>query len=467
MTFIKESFMLQSKTAQSLYDNYAKDAPIIDFHNHLSPKEIAENYTPATITEMWLGGDHYKWRLMRANGVDEKYITGDASDYEKFEKWAETLPYTMRNPIYHWSHLELRRYFNEDRLLTPETCRSIYDNCNAQIAAGGFGAMDLLKKMKVEVVCTTDDPTDTLEYHKMANESQKDVKVLPTWRPDKVLAIENNGYNEYVNKLEGVIGSSITSFSALVDALKVRQQHFIANGCVVSDHGLDTFYAEQFTEEEADIIFKLVRSGKSVSADKVAVYKSAMLYRLAVMNSEAGWVQQFHVGPLRNNSLRIFEEKGADMGCDSINDKPIAEAMGRFFGLLDYDGKLAKTILYNLNPKDSEVMASMCYNFNDGSSAGKMQYGAAWWFLDQYDGMRKQLEVISSFGLLSRFVGMLTDSRSFLSFTRHEYFRRILCSILGSDIEKSLLPASQERFIGEMVRNISYENAKNYFFNKK
>ncbi|MFI3262804.1 MAG: glucuronate isomerase [Rikenellaceae bacterium] len=464
MGFINDNFMLQSEAAQRLYDNYAKNAPIIDFHNHLSPQMIAENYAPKTITEMWLGGDHYKWRLLRANGVDEKYITGDGDDYAKFEKWAETLPYTMRNPIYHWSHLELKRYFNEDRLLTPETCREIYDNCNAQIAAGGFGAMDMLKKMKVEVVCTTDDPIDSLEYHKKANEAQSDVKVLPTWRPDKVVAIDNSGYNDYINLLSEAAGMPIDSFGGLVAALRVRQQHFIENGCVVSDHGLDTFYAEPFTDSQADEIFKSIRCGKSVCAGKIAVYKSAILYHLAVMNSEAGWAQQFHIGPLRNNSLRLFEKLGPDVGCDSIDDKPIAMPMSRFLGRLDAEDKLAKTILYNLNPKDSEVMAAMCYNFNTGETVGKMQYGAAWWFLDQFDGMTKQIEVISSFGLLSRFIGMLTDSRSFLSFTRHEYFRRILCNILGADIEAGKLPASEEEFIGKMVAAISYDNSKKYFF---
>ena len=464
MSFITNDFMLQSPTAKHLFHNFASNAPIIDYHNHLSAQQIAENYVPRSITEVWLGGDHYKWRLMRANGVEERYITGDADDYEKFEKWAETLPYTMRNPIYHWSHLELKRYFDEDRLLTPQTAREIYDSCNVKIAAGGFGAMDLLLKMKVEVVCTTDDPIDSLEFHAKANALQDALKVLPSWRPDRVVAIEKADFRQYINKLGEVAGVEITSFAQLLEALEIRQQHFIANGCRVSDHGLDTFYAEPFTEHEAQVVFNAAMRGESLSEKGIKIYKSAILHHLAVMNHRAGWVQQFHIGPLRNNSTKLFESIGADVGCDSIADKPIAEAMGRFLDELEQKEALTKTILYNLNPKDGEVMASMCYNFNSNGGVAKMQYGAAWWFLDQKDGMTKQIETLSSFGLLSRFVGMLTDSRSFLSFTRHEYFRRILCNILGDDIERGALPSSEIEFIGKMVQNICYNNAKQYFF---
>ncbi|MFI3306598.1 MAG: glucuronate isomerase [Rikenellaceae bacterium] len=464
MSFITDNFMLQNPTAERLYHDFAKGAPIIDFHNHLSPKMIAENYAPKTITEMWLGGDHYKWRLMRANGVEERYITGDADDYEKFEKWAETLQYAMRNPIYHWSHLELKRYFDEDRLLTPQTARSIYERCNTMIAEGGFGAMDLLLKMNVEVVCTTDDPIDSLEYHSIANAKQNKIKVLPTWRPDRVVAIEKGDYNSYIDSLAQVAGVEITSFATLMEALKIRQKHFVQYGCVVSDHGLDRFYAEPFDETSVERIFSAARSGVSLSAAEVEIYKSSVLYHLAVMNNEAEWVQQFHIGPLRNNSTKLFESIGADVGCDSIDDKPIAVAMGRYLDSLEKQGALTKTILYNLNPKDSEVMAAMCYNFNSDGGIAKMQYGAAWWFLDQRDGMTKQIEAISSFGLLSRFIGMLTDSRSFLSFTRHEYFRRILCNIIGSDIENGLLPRCELEFIGKMVNDICYGNSKRYFF---
>ncbi len=464
MSFIADNFMLHNATAERLYREFAKDAPIIDFHNHLSPKQIAENYAPRTITEMWLGGDHYKWRLLRANGVEEQFVTGECDDYEKFEKWAQTLPYTMRNPIYHWSHLELKRYFDEDRLLTPATCRDIYDRCNAKIAEGGFGAMDLLIKMNVEVVCTTDDPIDSLEYHALANSKQDKLKVLPSWRPDRVVAIDKVDFNQYIDQLAEVSGVQITSFVALLEALKIRQQHFIDNGCVVSDNGLDTFYAEPFTAEDAEAIFCSARRGDAISKDEIKIYKSAILYHLGVMNNDAGWVQQFHVGPLRNNSSKLFNKVGADVGCDSMDDKPVAEAMGRYLNCLESEGALAKTIIYNLNPKDSEVIATMCYNFNSDGGVAKMQYGAAWWFLDQKDGIGKQIEIISSHGLLSRFVGMLTDSRSFLSFTRHEYFRRILCNILGAEIESGELPSSEYDFIGKIVRDISYNNARRYFF---
>lgn len=463
MEFIHDNFMLESTTAQRLYNTYAQDMAIIDFHNHLSPQMIAENYTPKTITEMWLGGDHYKWRLMRGCGVDEKYITGDGDDYSKFEKWAMTLQCSMRNPIYHWSHLELKRYFGEDRLLTPQTCREIYDRCNSMIAEGGYGARDLLLKMKVEVACTTDDPIDSLEYHAEINSKDYGIKVLPSWRPDRVVAIEKGDFCDYIAKLAEVSEIAIDSFPSLLDALSKRHDFFVQNGCVGSDNGLDTFYAEDFCADEVDTILKKALCGTALTAQEIKVYKSAVLYHLALLNSRAGIVQQFHIGPLRNNSQRLFEKLGADIGCDSIDDKPIAEAMGKFLSRLDYEGALAKTILYNLNPKDSEVMATMCYNFNDGSVEGKMQYGAAWWFLDQKDGMTKQIEVISSLGLLSKFVGMLTDSRSFLSFTRHEYFRRILCNILGSDIEKGLLPHSETPFIGQMISDICYHNAKNFF----
>lgn len=464
MAFIEENFMLHSDVAQRLYDDYGRHMPIIDYHNHLSPKLIAENYTPRSITEMWLGGDHYKWRLMRANGVDERFITGDADDYEKFEKWAETLQYTMRNPIYHWSQLELKRYFDEDRLLTPDTCRDIYDRCNAMIAGGGYGAMDMLRRMKVEVVCTTDDPIDTLEYHIQANEQNCGVRVLPTWRPDKVVAIEKPEFREYISKLSEVSALKIDSFEALLEALTIRQKHFVECGCVISDHGLDRFYAADFTPEQANSVFVAALSGEPISQADIEVYKSAMLHNLALMNSRAGWAQQFHVGPLRNASTRLFAKLGPDVGFDSIDDKPIAEDMRRFFDRLDMVDSLTKTVLYNLNPKDGEVMAAMCYNFNDGKIVGKMQYGSAWWFLDQFDGMKKQIEIISSFGLLSRFIGMLTDSRSFLSFTRHEYFRRILCDMLGDDIVQGRIPASEEQFVGQMVSDICYNNVKRYLF---
>lgn len=455
--------MLDTSFAQELYHSYAKDMPIIDFHNHLSAKMIAENSSMNSITEMWLGGDHYKWRALRANGVTENFITGDANDYEKFKKWAETIPYTMRNPLYHWTHLELKRYFNINSLLSPSTCRDIYEECNNQINSGKFGARDLLDKMSVEVVCTTDDPCDSLEYHIKAN-AISGLKTLPTWRPDRVVAIDNlKTFNEYIDLLTQTSNIEITTFADLLKALEVRQQHFINVGCVASDHGVDTFYAEDYSTNEIESIFSKARSMSELTESDIKKYKSAILYSLALMNKRAGWVQQFHIGPLRNNCSRLFSQLGADIGCDSMNDKPIAEAMGRFFDSLDRDNMLTKTIVYNLNPKDTEVIMSMCYNFNDGREAGKMQYGSAWWFLDQKDGMTKQIEALSSMGLLSRFVGMLTDSRSFLSFTRHEYFRRLLCNIIGDDLNKGLLPVTEINHIGKMVSDICYNNAKQYF----
>lgn len=454
--FIHDNFMLSNDFAVALYNDFAKDCPIIDFHNHLDASAIAQNRQPRSITELWLGGDHYKWRALRANGVPEKYITGDASDWEKFEKWAQTLPHTMRNPLYHWTQLELKRYFGINEILTPCNARKIYDECNRQIAEGGFGAADLLKKMNVEVVCTTDDPVDSLEFHGTHN----GIKVLPSWRPDKVLAVENHiTFNAYIDRL----GSHVDSLGELFKELRNRQKHFISKGCRVSDHGLDTFYGDDFTDEKANEIFKKIRRGEDLSDVEIRLYKSAVLHELCVMNNEAGWVQQFHVGPLRNNCSRLFDTIGPDVGCDSLGDLPIAQSMAKVIDKLDKKNQLAKTIVYNLNPKDSEVIAAMIYNFNDGSCAGKLQYGAAWWFLDQADGIKKQIETLSSFGLLSHFVGMLTDSRSFLSFTRHEYFRRILCNILGKDIKKGLLPESEYAFIGDMVHRICYDNSKQYF----
>lgn len=448
--------MLLSPSAQELYHKYASHQPIIDFHNHLDAKAVALNTEPRSITELWLGGDHYKWRAIRANGVEERYITGDASDYEKFECWAATVPHTMRNPLYHWTHFELKRYFGIDELLTPASARSIYDRCNAQIAQGGFGAADLLRKMNVEVICTTDDPLDTLEFHG----TQHGIRVLPTWRPDRVMAIENSEiFNQYIDRFDTKIETLDQLFAALEDC----SLHFAGKGCKVSDHGLDTFYAIDFTTAEAATIFDKVRRGLQISEAEVRLYKSAVLHHLAILNHRRGWVQQFHIGPLRNNSSRMFRRIGADIGCDSIGDRPLAEAMSRFLDRLDMENSLTKTVVYNLNPRDTELITTMLYNFNDGSSIGKMQYGAAWWFLDQADGMRKQIEALSSLGLLSHFIGMLTDSRSFMSFTRHEYFRRLLCQIMGDDIDKGLLPHSEIEFIGDMVSRICYTNAKNYF----
>lgn len=463
-TFINEDFMLTNDTARELYHRSAESMPIIDYHCHLSPQMIAEDYKFADITELWLGGDHYKWRALRGNGVGEEYITGNKSSWEKFEKWAETVPYTMRNPLYHWTHLELARVFGITKTLSPATAREIYEECNAKLATPEYSGQELIKKFNVETVCTTDDPADDLRWHKMILEHPFGVKVAPAWRPDKAMAIENpEEYNAYIARLSEAAGMSIESYESLIEALAKRHEFFESMGCKLSDHGIDTFYAEDYTDQEIESIFKGVLLGHVPTQEQIAKFRSALLHDCAVMDAESGWAQQFHVGPIRNNNTKMFYNIGPDTGYDAINDLPCAAAGHRFFDRLTLEDRLAKTILYCLNPKDNEVLATMAYTFNDGSCPGKMQFGAAWWFLDQEDGMRKQLNALSSLGLLSRFVGMLTDSRSFISYPRHEYFRRILCDLLGSDVESGRLPASEMEFIHNMVKGISYGNAKEYF----
>ena len=465
MAFIHEDFMLTGPTARALYHTRAEGQPIIDYHCHLSPQEIAENIRFRDITQLWLGGDHYKWRAMRANGIPEEYITGrDHSAWEVFGKWAETVPYTMRNPLYHWTHLELKRVFGIDKLLSPATAREIFETCNALLQEPEFRGQALIRRFGVEVVCTTDDPADDLRWHRMIAEHPFGTKVLPTWRPDKALAIEDpKAYKDYLRRLGEAAGKEIDSYADLVEALQRRHDFFAAAGCKLSDHGLDTFHASDYSALEIELIFKKVLLGRTPNAAERGKFCSALLHDLAVMDAEAGWAQQFHVGPIRNNSSRMLRQAGPDTGFDSIMDLEIAAAGNRFFDRLDAEGKLAKTILYCLNPKDFEVMASMAGNFNDGSVPGKMQLGAAWWFLDQEHGMRRQLDTLSEFGLLSRFVGMLTDSRSFISYTRHEYFRRILCDVIGADVDSGRLPASEMERIGQMVEDICYCNARTYF----
>jgi len=461
--FLDQNFILQTKTAEQLYHEHAKHLPVIDFHNHLPPQEIAENKQYSNISQIWLNGDHYKWRAMRANGINEKFITGDASDYEKFEKWAETVPSTIRNPLYHWTHLELQRYFDISDLLSPKSAEAIFEKTAAYFAQDDYRVQGLLQKMNVEVACTTDDPIDTLIYHKQCAKSGLETKILPTWRPDKTMKPENTSeYNTYIDKLEAVANMEIATFTQLTEALRKRQDHFAQHGCKLSDHGIDVFTFMTCTEMEANIIFERVRSGKELSADEILKFKSAMLYELGIMNHEKGWVQQFHIGALRNNNTRLFNKIGPDTGFDSINDTNFASALSAYLNKLDSEDKLAKTIIYNLNPKDNEMIAAIIGNFQDGSVAGKIQYGSGWWFLDQKEGMERQMNALSTQGLLSRFVGMVTDSRSFLSFPRHEYFRRILCNLLGNDVEKGLIP-NDMTMLGQMVENICYHNAKEYF----
>lgn len=461
--FLDENFLLDSPTAQRLYHSYAANMPIIDYHCHLSPKDIAEDRVFTNLTQIWLEGDHYKWRAMRSNGVAERYCTGDASDYEKFEKWAETVPYTMRNPLYHWTHLELQKPFGITKLLNPDTAREIYDACTAKLQEPGFSARGILKQMNVRAVCTTDDPIDSLAHHQILRDSDFEVKVLPTFRPDKALGVENpEALNLYLDKLAAVTHSEMAHFIDLLDALRQRADFFDSMGCRLSDHGLETAYAADFTDHEVNYIFQKVRLGNKLKPMEIEKYKSALLFHLGELYHEKGWTQQFHLGALRNNSTRMMRMLGPDTGFDSIGDFEIASRLSRFLDRLDSENKLAPTVLYNLNPRDNEVMATMIGNFNDGSKPGKMQFGSAWWFLDQKDGMEKQMETLSNMGLLSRFVGMLTDSRSFLSYPRHEYFRRILCNMLGNDVESGQLPDETE-WLGKMVENICYHNAKAYF----
>lgn len=462
--FLDKNFVLESKTAERLYHEHSKHLPIIDYHCHLDPKMIAEDYQFDNLGEIWLSGDHYKWRAMRTNGISEKYCTGDASDWEKFEKWAETVPYTMRNPLYHWTHMELKSAFGVDKILKPETAREIYEECTEKLRQPDYSARGLMRHYNVEVVCTTDDPIDSLEHHIALRDEGFGIKVLPTWRPDMAAAVENpTRYIEYIEKLSEVSGVTITRFSHLIEALRIRHDFFEEVGCRLSDHGTEEFYAADYTDIAIENIFDKVCSGKELSRDEIVKFKSAVMYEGAIMDWEKGWTQQFHYGVIRNNSTRLFKALGPDTGFDSISDPTVAKNMAKFLDRLDSDNRLAKTIIYNLNPADNEVVATMVGNFQDGSVAGKIQFGSGWWFLDQRDGMEAQMNALSNLGLLSRFVGMLTDSRSFLSYPRHEYFRRILCNLLGGDVERGLLPASEMEFIGKIVEDVSYHNAKNFF----
>ena len=461
--FMGEDFLLQTKTAELLYNEYAKQMPIIDYHCHLSPQQIAEDIKFENLTQAWLYGDHYKWRAMRTSGVDESYCTGNKSDYEKFEKWAATVPYTMRNPLYHWTHLELKRYFGIEEILNANTAKLVYDNASAQIQTDAFSIKNLIRKMNVKVICTTDDPIDSLEYHKTLAESDFEVKIKPAFRPDKAMEVASPAnFVAYVKKLEAVTNLSVSSFEDYLFALQNRHDFFASMGCSVSDHGLEEIYVEDFTGQEIESIFAKVHGGKELNVLEQRKFKSCMLLHFAEWDWEKGWVQQYHLGALRNNNSRMLSKLGPDTGWDSIGDFSQAAALSKFLNKLDSEDKLAKTIIYNLNPADNELMASMIGNFNDGSVAGKIQFGSGWWFLDQKDGIIKQLNALSNMGLVSRFVGMLTDSRSFLSFPRHEYFRRILCNLFGDEIENGELP-NDTKWVGQIIQDICYNNANDYF----
>jgi glucuronate isomerase len=463
--FLDENFLLESDVAVDLYHRVAATLPIIDYHCHLSPQQIATNHRFRSITEIWLDGDHYKWRAMRSNGVPERFCTGDATDWEKFEAWARTVPDTLRNPLYHWTHMELRRPFEVTALLGPGTARSVFDRCNARLQEDGFTTQGLLRQFRVAVVCTTDDPIDALDHHAaLAARRDPGTRVYPTWRPDKIFAVEDpQAFNAYVARLEQASGRSVGGrLSSLLEALQARHDAFHELGCRASDHGLETMFVEPCTPAEADAALDRLRSGQALDAAAAARLRSALLHELAVLDHARGWVQQFHLGALRNNNTRLRRTLGPDTGFDCIGDFELARPLSRFLDRLDETNQLAKTILYNLNPRDNALMATMIGNFQDGSVPGKMQYGSGWWFLDQRDGMTAQMEALSNMGLLARFVGMVTDSRSFLSYSRHDYFRRLLCNLLGEDVRRGYLPDDRD-LLGQLVFNVSFGNAKGYF----
>ncbi len=461
--FLDENFLLRTKTAQQLYHEYARQMPVIDYHNHLPPQQIAEDKQFGNLTQAWLYGDHYKWRAMRTNGVDEGYCTGNQSDRDKFQRWAETVPYTLRNPLYHWTHLELQRYFGITEILNPETAGRIYDQCTEMLQSPSHSVRQLLRMMNVKLVCTTDDPVDSLEFHKQIREDGFEIPVLPAFRPDMAMQVSQpTVFNNYVRRLEAATNIAISSFDDFLYALQNRHDFFASMGCMVSDHGLEELYADDFTGSEIDAIFHKIHGGKELNEAEQRKFRSAMLIHFAEWDWEKGWVQQFHLGAMRNNNSRMMQELGPDTGWDSMGDFKQGRSLARFLDKLDTNNKLARTIIYNLNPSDNALFATMIGNFNDGSVAGKIQWGSGWWFLDQKDGMIKQINTLSNMGLLSRFVGMLTDSRSFLSFPRHEYFRRILCDLFGEEIEQGELP-NDLPWVGKVIQDICYNNNKNYF----
>jgi glucuronate isomerase len=464
--FIHPDFLLDTKTASELYHGYAEPLPVFDYHCHLPPGEIAADRRFENLTQLWLAGDHYKWRAMRACGVDETLITGSAPDWEKFAAWAGTVPKTVRNPLFHWTHLELNRPFGvSDVLLDGSTARSVWDRCNALLATEDFTAQGILKAMRAEVVCTTDDPVDSLEAHRAyaGRRNKAETKLVPAWRPDRAMAVEDPAaFLAYLGKLEAAANVEIRGFASLVQALRVRHAFFHENGCRLSDHGLETAYADDVTDAEIEKIFAKLRRSGPLSPGEISRFKSAMMHEFGVMDFERGWVQQLHLGALRSANSRMTLALGPNAGFDAIGDSALARPLARFLDRLDAAGRLPKTVLYNLNPRDNELLAALAGCFQDGRTPGKVQVGPGWWFLDQLDGMTRQIEALSNLGLLSLFVGMTTDSRSFLSFPRHEYFRRLLCRILGREMEQGLVPGDMG-LAGTLVADISYHNARRYF----
>ena len=461
--FVHDDFLLSSDVARELYHGFARDLPVVDYHCHLPVAEIARDHRFATITEIWLKGDHYKWRAMRTNGVPERFCTGDATDREKLEAFARTVPATLRNPLYHWTHMELARPFGIHLLLDGTTAAEVWERANAKLAEPGFTTQGLLRQFRVATVCTTDDPTDDLAFHaELARRDDPDTVVLPTFRPDKAGAFEDPAaWNAWVDRLEAASGLSIGTWGAFLDALEKRHAAFHAAGCRASDHGLTRIETDEADPATLGAAFGRLRAGEAPGAAAAAALRSTLLHELALMDHSRGWVQQYHLGALRNNSTRMRRLLGPDTGFDSIGDFPQAETLARFLDRLDEADRLAKTVLYNLNPRDNELFATMIGNFQDGSVPGKLQYGAAWWFLDQRDGMERQIGALSNLGLLSRFIGMVTDSRSFLSYSRHDYFRRLLCEILGSDVERGLLPRDL-LLLGRLVEDVAFFNAASY-----
>lgn len=461
-SYIHENFLLETDVAADLYHRFAEGLPVLDFHCHLSPDWIADDHPFRSLGEIWLDGDHYKWRAMRTNGVAEHFCSGKASDWEKFEAWARTVPMTLGNPLYHWTHMELRFPFGIHDLLNPVTAKRIYDRAGEMLARPEFTVKGLLKQFNVSVVCTTDDPTDTLDPHRKIRESGLATRVFPTWRPDRVFFVEEGAeWNGWLDKLGVAAGIDVRNYDAMMTALERRHAVFHELGCRASDHGLEAIDALDYTDAQVRGIFDKARSGKPVTMEEARTFRSALIHELAVFDHARGWVQQFHLGALRNNNSRLMKTIGRDTGCDSIGDFEQARPLSRFLDRLDASEKLAKTILYNLNPRDNEVMATMIGNFQDGSQPGKMQHGSAWWFLDQKDGIEKQLLSLANLSLLPRFVGMVADSRSFLSFSRHEYFRRVLCNFLGNQIKAGLIPDDRD-LVGEVVKDVSYRNADAY-----
>ncbi|MBA0035972.1 glucuronate isomerase [Pantoea sp. BIGb0393] len=462
--FMSEDFLLDTEFARRLYHDYAKDQPIFDYHCHLPPQQIADNYRFTNLYDIWLKGDHYKWRAMRANGVPETLCTGDASDREKFNAWARTVPHTIGNPLYHWTHLELRRPFGiTDVLLNEQSADVIWQQCNELLAQDAFSARGIMQQMNVKMVGTTDDPLDDLQHHrKLAQDSSFGVKVLPSWRPDKAFNIELESFLPWIQRLEQVADVSVQRFDDLRRALSQRLDHFAAHGCKISDHALDVVVFAEADEATLDAILARRLQGAAPSTEETAQFKSAVLVWLGSEYARRGWAQQYHIGALRNANRRQFDILGPDVGFDSINDAPLAIPLARLLDAQNRNNALPKTILYCVNPRDNEVLATMAGNFQGEGEPGKMQFGSAWWFNDQLDGMQRQMTQLAQIGLLSRFVGMLTDSRSFLSYTRHEYFRRLLCQMIGNWVERGEAPAD-EALLGQMVQNISFNNARDYF----